>query len=150
MSSFTILRVPFIHKFSLQQFEIYTIVYNNNSIHNYRYILSAFLNIRNIICSYNVVRGNTKMLQTITEKWNKNQIIGGSTISGRWSLSKNSPLPILDNMASLGVYILNLLRQFTFIKFVFINLNCEDFFKFSRHSLTRSHNLTLTKPICKN
>ena len=30
-----------------------------------------------------------------------------------------------------------------------IDLNCEDFFKFSRHSLTRSHNLTLTKPICK-
>ena len=30
-----------------------------------------------------------------------------------------------------------------------IDLNCEDFFKFSRHLLTRSHNLTLTKPICK-
>ena len=27
-----------------------------------------------------------------------------------------------------------------------IDLNCENFFKFSRHSLTRSHNLTLTKP----
>ena len=30
-----------------------------------------------------------------------------------------------------------------------IDLNCKDFLKFSRHSFTRSHNLTLTKPICK-
>ena len=33
--------------------------------------------------------------------------------------SKNSPPPVLDR-SSLGVYILNLLRQFTLIKFVFL------------------------------